>query len=198
MRKHILFFVLFFCIFAQVTNVNAKETDSSKVWGENTQVFNKGFTGQEPVSDNKFQQTLKMMKERSLTKKQKKIKEQITPLSPYEETDYLNTYTKQNIDSLEAENSHTVMIPVKVYNEEGNFINPGYYRLSYRKLSKDEYVIDLSQGANKLISVKAFQTKEDLNQESISFGNAEIIDNSRIRLIYGNIDLNLVGYLYFK
>ena len=43
-----------------------------------------------------------------------------------------------------------------------------------------------------------YQTKQDLEQDSIDFSNAEIIDGNRLRLVYGSIDLNLVGYLYFK
>ena len=90
------------------------------------------------------------------------------------------------------------MIPALVYTEEGQSIAPGYYKLSCRKLAKDEYVLDLAQGTKTLITVKAYQTKQDLEQDSIDFSNAEIIDGNRLRLVYGSIDLNLVGYLYFK
>ena len=90
------------------------------------------------------------------------------------------------------------MIPAGAYSEQGVYIPTGYYKLSCRKLSENEYVLDLSQGNKKFATIPAKQTQQDLEQDTISFCNAEIIDDNRIRLMYGSIDLNLVGYIYFK
>ena len=78
------------------------------------------------------------------------------------------------------------------------YINPGYYKLSCRKIGENTYVLDLSQGSKVVLTVEAKETKQDLEQDTITFCNAEIIDNGRIRLMFGSIDLNLVGYIYFK
>ena len=90
------------------------------------------------------------------------------------------------------------MIPVSAYNDEGKTISPGYYKLSCKKVTTNEYNLELSQGTTKIMSVKAMHTEQDLEQDSIQFCNAEIIDGNRVRLMYGSLDLNLVGYLYFK
>ena len=58
--------------------------------------------------------------------------------------------------------------------------------------------MELSQGTTKILTVEAHQTKLDLEQDTISFCDAKVIDDKRIRLMYGTIDLNLVGYLYIK
>ena len=92
----------------------------------------------------------------------------------------------------------TVTIPMEAYDITGKKIAPGYYKLSCRKLSENIYVLDLSQGPRKVLTVEAKQTQQDLEQDTIQFCNAEIIDGNRIRLMYGSIDLNLVGYLYFN
>lgn len=192
----VLFLILIFSVSLPV--YSQEESSSASSWGENSSVFNSGFEGQNPVTDNSFKKTIEMLKERSLTNKQRKLKQEVVPFSPSADEEYLKKFVNEQVGDDESSASHTVMIPLKAYSDDGNYIQPGYYKLSCRKIAKDLYVLDLSQGTNKIVSVSAKQTKQDLEQETLSFGNAEVIDNNRIRLIYGTVDLNLVGYLYFK
>ncbi len=198
MKKLLSFiFVLNFLICNVV--MAEESTTGTSVFGESTSVFNSGFTGQKTVTDAKLKKTIEQIKQRKLTKKQKKLQEKIKPVSTHSDNEHLKNFLEtQFSDEGEKSHSQTVMIPALVYTEEGQSIAPGYYKLSCRKLAKDEYVLDLAQGTKTLITVKAYQTKQDLEQDSIDFSNAEIIDGNRLRLVYGSIDLNLVGYLYFK
>ena len=194
--KKILQIAIILIIFAnQAFCSYSQENENPSEWGDNTSVFNKGFENQEPVSDNKLNKTIKMLKERSMTKKQKKLQKEVVPLSPSSDMEHLKNFTSEQTDFGQA---LTVMIPMSAYNEEGRKISPGYYKLSCRKTEENKYILDLSQGTKLILSVEANQTQQDLEQDTISFCNAEIIDNNRIRLVYGSIDLNLVGYLYFK
>ena len=163
----------------------------------NSSVFNQGFTNQKQISDSEFKKTIEKIKERSLTKKQKKLREQIKPHSPASDDEHLKKFAQSQNPDDELSQTLTVMIPVKAYSEEGKFIQPGYYKLSCRKISANKYVLDLSQGTKRILTVEAKQTQQDLEQDTIQFCNAQIIQNGRIRLMYGSIDLNLVGYLYY-
>lgn len=197
--KKILSFILILNIFT-CNFVFAEESSSgTSVFGDSTAVFNSGFTGQKTVTDAKLKKTIEEIKQRKLTKKQKKLQDKIKPVSANSDNEHLQNFLETQFSD-EGEKSHfqTVMIPSFVYSEDGQRIAPGYYKLSCRKLSKNEYVLDLAQGTKTLITVKAYQTQQDLNQDSIDFSNVEIIDGNRLRLVYGSIDLNLVGYLYFK
>ena len=111
---------------------------------------------------------------------------------------HLQDFTQNQDPDNELSQTLTVMIPVRAYSEDGIYIAPGYYKLSCQKVAENEYELELSQGTKKVLRVKAQQTEQDLEQETIQFCNAEIIDGERIRLMYGSIDLNLVGYLYFN
>lgn len=192
MRKLLVYFLIFF-INTQLAGYCA---DSS--WGENSDVFNSGFSEQKSVTDTKLKKTIDMLKERNLSNKQKKIRKEVQPLSPSYDSDYLKKFTDTNTPDDDLKNSLTVMIPMQAYGEDGTIVNPGFYKLSCRKISPTRYVLDLSQGNNVILTVEATQTQQDLEQDSISFCNAEILDKGRIRLMYGSIDLNLVGYIYFK
>ena len=179
--------------------VFADENNSSKnEWGENSSVFNTGFENQKPVSDKKMHDVIDKLKERNLSRKQRRIRKEVQPLSPSSDYEHLKEFSESQSPDDALSQTHTVMIPMRAYSEDGVYINPGYYKLSCRRIGEDIYVLDLSQGTKVVLTVNAKQTQQDLNQDTITFCNAEIIDNCRIRLMFGSIDLNLVGYIYFK
>ncbi len=193
--------IIIFLLFIFEFGVYAKEDEVNKpapAWGENSSVFNKGFENQKPVSDSKLKKTIEQLKERNLSRKQRKIQNEVNPLSPSIDMDHLKSFTQSQGPDDDLNQTLTVMIPVRAYSEDGIYISPGYYKLSCHKVAKNEYILELSQGTRKILNVKAQHTAQDLEQETITFCNAEIIDKNRIRLVYGSIDLNLVGYLYFK
>lgn len=194
MNKIINYTICAVILFVLSGNANG-ETDNGA--NNTSKVFNQGFSGQKSISDSKFKKTIEQMKERSLSKKQKKMREQVKPNEPSADNEYLKKFSELQDPNNALSQSLTVMIPVKAYNEDGKYIQPGYYKLSCRKIAENKYVLDLSQGSQRVLTVEANQTKQDLEQDTIQFCNAEIISNGRIRLVFGSIDLNLAGYLYY-
>lgn len=194
-----IFTILFLILIFSVSTTFAEENKDTptKTWSENQDVFNKGFENQEAVSDSKFKKMIEQLKERSLTRKQRKIRNEVKPLSPSIDEDHLKTFAQSQDPEDQLSQTLTVTIPVEAFDQTGKKIAPGYYKLSCRKLSENLYVLDLSQGTQRILTVEAKQTQQDLEQETIQFCKAEVIENNRIRLMYGSIDLNLVGYLYF-
>ena len=190
-------FILILTMFLVYSAASAEKPPVKNDWGENASAFNKGFENQQPVTDTKLHKTIEMIKERSLTKKQKKLQDKITPLGPSFDNEHLKEFTLSQDADNDLNNALTVMIPVQAYSDDGTVIPPGYYKLSCRKAGENSYVLELSQGTKKILEVNANQTTQDLEQDTITFCNAEIIENNRIRLIYGSINLNLVAYLYF-
>lgn len=175
----------------------AEEKSSNSEWGEKSSIFNTGFENQKAVSDKKMHDVIDKLKERALSRKQRKIKNEVKPLSPSSDSEHLKEFAEsQSVDDALSQ-THTVMIPMQAYSEDGIYIQPGYYKLSCRKIGENTYVLDLSQGTKVVMTVEAKQTQQDLEQDTITFCNAEIIDNGRIRLMFGSIDLNLVGYIYY-
>lgn len=197
-NKFIILLIFAIFLISSVRAADDSKSSSSSPWGENSSVFNSGFENQEAVSDTKLKKVMDQLKERSLSRKQRKIQSQVKPLSPSSDEEHFRNFTESQDPENALSQTLTVMIPVRAYSEEGKYITPGYYKLSCHKVSQNEYELELSQGTQKILSVRAHQTEQDLEQDTISFCNAEIIDSERIRLMYGSIDLNLVGYLYIK
>ncbi len=190
MKKNLILFLIF--IYFSSILIAAESP-----WGEGSDVFNKGFEDQKAVSDKKMSDTIKMLKERALSAKQRKIRKEVKPNEPVYDYNHLKNFSDTESQLDELNNSLTVMIPMQAYSENGSKISPGFYKLSCRQISTNKYVLDLSQGTNIVLTVEAEQTQQDLEQDSITFCNAEVLDKGRIRLMYGTIDLNLVGYIYF-
>lgn len=189
-------FLVLIVLFFNILSVRA-EDEKSSAWGDNSSVFDTGFENQEAVSNTKLKKTIDAIKQNALSRKQRKIQNDVKPLSPMSDFEHLNQFANSQDPDNELSQTLTVMIPVSAYSSDGKAISPGYYKLSCRKIDNNDYVLDLSQGNTIFLTVKAEHTTQDLEQETISFCNSEIISNNRIRLMYGSIDLNLVAYLYF-
>lgn len=196
--KKILFFVIFISFLLSPFAFAEEEETAKSLWGENSSVFNSGFENQEPVSDNKLKKAIDVIKQHQLSRKQKQLQKNVNPLSPSIDNEHLKNFTNSQDPDDPLSQTLTIMIPVTAYNDSGKTIPPGYYKLSCKKIAKNEYNLELSQGTTVVLSTKALHTEQDLEQDSIQFCDAKIIDGNRIRLMYGSIDLNLVGYLYFK
>ncbi|MCD7878363.1 MAG: hypothetical protein LUG16_00335 [Candidatus Gastranaerophilales bacterium] len=197
MGKIIIYSLLIFICAASCCYAK-DSSESSSVWGSDTSVFSTGFEDQEPVSDSKVKKTIEAIKQQQMSRQQRKIQRDVNPLSPLADEEHLKEFVRSQSPDDDLSQTLTVMIPVAAYKDDGTTIPPGYYKLSCRKTEQGEYMLDLSQGTQRILSVNAKQTQQDLEQDTISFCNAEIIDDYRIRLMYGSMDLNLAGYLYFK
>ncbi len=188
-------FIFLFLIFLLPT---AFGDDSSDAFGNGQKVMQEGFSGQKAVTDGKFHKTIEMLKERQLSAKQKRERNRVVPLSPAASEEHFKEFSHIS-DGKDISHTLTVMIPVAAYTEFGQLIQPGYYKLSCKRMSDNKYVLQLTQDSDTVYTILAENTPEDLNQETINFCNAELSEDEKsIRLIYGNLGLNLIGYVYIK
>lgn len=179
--------------------VFADELDSaSSGWDSvNTGKIENALYQQKPVTDQQFEKTLTELKERKkrkgfwARKEGKPLNESMIPPA-----DSQNSEIQSVLDMIN--HSPTIMIPTTVIDDEGSTVPSGFYKLSTKKLDNQQYLLLLTQGTKLVAKVEARQTEEDLAQNEINFGRAIIVSDSKIKLIYGNLDLNLEGYLYVK
>ncbi len=192
------FIWVIFIIFFASSSVFADDVNYSDAFQVGQQSSEKAFDGQKAITDGKFKKTIEMLKERQLSAKQRRERNRVIPLSPAASEEHLREFSHIS-DGDDISHTLTVMIPVSAYTDYGQLVPPGFYKLSCKKLSNNEYVLQLTQDSTTVYTVKAKNTHDDLNQETINFCNAELIEDGKtIKLIYGNLGLNLVGYIYIK
>ena len=89
------------------------------------------------------------------------------------------------------------MFPADLTSYEGDYIPAGYYRLNYLEKDKEHFIV-LTQGRKICARLKMTQTKDDFKSDSIQFAELRPNDDETMKLIYGNLDLNLYKDLYIK
>lgn len=78
---------------------------------------------------------------------------------------------------------------------EGEYIPAGYYKLNYVEKNKNPYIL-ITQGRNVYANLAMKKTPEDFKTDSIQFAEIRPYNDEMMKLIYGNLDLNLEKNLY--
>lgn len=196
------FLLLLFALATTFTIAYSDELDDTiNLWNATKEVDN-AYYNQKPVTDKQFDELVDKLKKPKkkwwqIFKKDMDIK----PLSPVPESSEVSQFSQFNeLQTVyqKIQHSPTIMISAPVETDEGVILAPGFYKLSAAKNKDGTYNLNLSQGAILCASLKAHQTNQDYNQTELNFGSANWINERCIKLIYGNIDLNLEAYLNLK
>ena len=143
-------------------------------------------TNQQSITDEEFE---KVMKKYEKKKKPKKYE--------FEANESRDSLNDMSILNDIANHSPILLFPADFTSYEGDYIPAGYYKLNYMESDKNHYIV-LTQGRKVCAKLIMNQTKDDFKSESIQFAEIRPNDNETMKLIYGNLDLNLYKDLYIK
>lgn len=141
-------------------------------------------------SEKEYQNAIQQYKNGFRKPKKQKAKNKTTPTSSYGSESY-----KSESAELKSIINHkcNVMIPVNATSSDGNEISPGYYDMSVKTKSDGSKIFVLSQSGKVIASTPA-KDGSDYESETINYCTAVGYD-TYIKLVYGNIDLSLQGFL---
>lgn len=147
--------------------------------------------GQKPVTDEEF--------DKALTKKKikknfwgKEIKNKNIPKGEEyrqsNETDFITEVSKE---------LPVLLIPVELIIDENTVLPVGHYQIM---ADKTDGIIKIKfyQSGNLMGEVKAVETDNDFNQETVNFANWLECGADKIRVIYGSLDFNAYADIYIK
>ena len=178
--------ILFAGLFINSNFATAEDAESGSSWDKMLD-FNRSWkTNHKAVSDEEFE---KVMKKYEKKKKPKKYE-----FEANESRDSLNDMSILNEIS---NHTPTLLFPADLTSYEGDYIPAGYYRLNYLEKDKEHFIV-LTQGRKICARLKMTQTKDDFKSDSIQFAELRPNDDETMKLIYGNLDLNLYKNLYIK
>lgn len=188
MKRSLIYLFILFAIFFVNQNIALADESSSgnDAWNDMLDFDRSWKTNHKSVSDEEFE---KVMQKYEKKKKPKKYE-----FEAKEERDSLNDMSILNDI---ANHSPTLLFPADVTSYEGEYIPAGYYRLNYVEKNKEHFIV-LTQGRQICAHLKMTPTKDDFKAESIQFAEIRPNDNETMKLIYGNLDLNLYKDLYIK
>lgn len=168
-----------------INNIVAYPQDqSSSGWDDMLEFDRSWQTNHEAVTDADFEKVMQRFEKK---KKPKKYE-----FEPNSTKDSLNDMSILNDIS---NHSPIILFPVNSRSYEGQYIPAGHYKLNYLKKNNKHYIV-VSQGRKIYTKLEMSPTKENFNSETIQFAEIKPINNEMVKLIYGNLDLNLEKTLY--
>lgn len=197
--KKILLIVITFVLLCPI--VSADELDDAMDMWSADKSNDTTFTGQKMITDEQFDKTVDKIKQKERDNKRKKWWQrkapEINPLCPVPETQ--NMFQSTELDNVKTtiNLTPTIMIPTTVETSVGEIIEPGFYIMSYSKEGGTNY-LNLSQTPRITYKIPAQNAQEEDNSNDLNYGKAINLDNGYIKLIYGNVDVNIEAYLHVK
>lgn len=185
MRKFLIVFCVIFscCLLCPVQNSYGEDSDGTS-WNDLMKFDQSWRDNHKPVTDEEFE---KVMQKYEKKKKPKKYE--------FEADETRDSLNDMSILKDIANHSPTILFPANLRSYEGEYIPAGYYKLNYVEKDKKHYLI-ISQGRNIFAKLKMKQTSENFGLDSIQFAEIRPYNDEMMKLIYGNLDLNLEKTLY--
>ena len=191
--KRFVFLILLAFLCQSAFGVGQALADDVDFWDDAMKVDQEAKSQQKAVTDEEFEKVLKLFKK----KKKDPKKPKGNPIGPQVPED--QTQPDANAFKQTYESYPTVMIPVTLVTDTGIEIQPGYYRiLSVKNEDKKEYFLNFYQGSSIIAKIKAYETDNDHNQESLNYTKVMPVNEDVMSIIYGDIDCNLESHLQIK
>ena len=169
--------------------------DDADFWDEPMKIDAKAKNQQQSVTNQEFDKVINFLK-RNKKKKDDKKRPKGNPVwennAPEESQQSIS-----NVLNTEKQDYPTVMVPVTLITPIGTEIPPGFYRMLSAK-NPSGYYINFYQGNSLIAKIKATETGNDYNQQSLNYAKLIPVNDEYMRIIYGDIDCNIETALKIK
>mgnify|MGYP007101843443 CR=1 FL=1 len=156
------------------------------------------WDGQKSITNKQFEETMDALQARQKRKEEKKREKAIrkvkgsslTPELDAHKDDLVNEQPDETLDEFQLLN-----MPVNFVNN-GDLVDCGYYQVLGEK--KDDGVYLLFYQAHTLkAKIKARETNDDFDEDTIKFVKAIPCNDHQIKIIFGSVDFNAYAYVNF-
>jgi len=187
--KKILIIISAFCILTLPCFADDGDGGGVEDTMKYTNSVENAFLGQEKITDEQFQKTLKEVKAKQ-QKKKRKNKQQLKGKNFNEETSggYIGETADKNI---------LLMLPICLVNEDGTDIPIGHYKVVGKKVN-DQIFLEFQQSGSTVGKIKATETNNDFDEAGINFIKVLPYNEKRVRIIFGSLDFNAYAYVKIK
>ena len=167
-------------------NAFCDETTGDSSWNEMIKFDREWRTNHTPVPDEEFEKVMQRFEKK---KKPKKYE--------FEADEARDSLNDMSILNEIANHSPTILFPADLRSYEGDVIPAGHYTLHYVEKDKKPYLV-VTQGRKVYANLEMSKTNENFESESIQFAEIRPYNDEMMKLIYGNLDLNLEKTLYIN
>lgn len=182
-------------IFISITALSAI-ADDADFWDEPMKVDAEAKNQQKSVTNQEFEKVLNFL-QRNKKKKEDKKKPKGNPVWQNNAPEEEQQQSISNMLNTAKQDYPTVMVPVTLITPLGEEIPPGFYRLLSAK-NNSGYFLNFYQGNSLIAKIKATETGNDHNQDSLNYAKLMPENDEYMNIIYGDIDCNIETRLRIK
>lgn len=189
MLKKICLIALSVIMFASVTYADD--------WSDFNSVDN-AWDGQKTITNKQFEETMNALQAKSKKKEAKRREKAIRkvkgssliPQMDAHNDDMINEQPDETLDETQIIN-----IPVD-FVVNGKLVERGYYKVEGEKKADGVY-INFYQAHTLKAQIKAKETNDDFDEETIRFTKLLPCNDHQMKLIFGSVDFNAFVYITF-
>ena len=166
-------------------------------WSDFSSVDN-AWDGQKTITNKQFEETMDALQAKAKRKEAKK-KEKV--LKKFKGSSLIPEMDAHNEDMINEQPDETVAqfqlinIPVD-FIANNQVVERGYYKVEGEKKSDGVY-INLYQAHELKAKLKARETNDDFNEETITFAKVLPCNDHQMKIIFGSVDFNAFVYITF-
>lgn len=160
------------------------------------------WDGQKTITDKEFEQAINTLTEKQKKKDEKAKKRKIKKVSGggtslHKGLEPMSEISAQDALKEKGEfDGQLLNIPVNVV-IDGNILDSGFYNVFGEKDKYGDIYLSFYQAHYFKGKIKAYQTKNDFEDESLDFVKIEPYDNEYVRIMFGSLDFNAYAYLRY-
>ena len=156
------------------------------------------WDGQKSITNKQFEETMDALQARQKKKENKqrekairKVKgSSLTPETDAHNDNMINEQPDETLDEFQLLN-----VPVN-FISNGEKIDCGYYQVIGEKKSDGVYLL-LYQAHDLKAKIKAKETNDDFNEETIKFVKILPCNDHQMKIIFGSVDFNAYSYITY-
>ncbi len=194
MKRAVLIILFLFIAFPMSVSAEDYSADNAAI--------EHAWDGQKPITDKEFEEAINVLTEKQKKKDEKAKKKKIKKISGGGTSLHKGLEPMGEISEQEALKEKTkdegqlLNIPVNVI-IDGNILDKGYYNVFGEKDEHGNIYLSFYQAHFFKGKVKAYQTKNDFDSETLDFVQMTPYNDDYIKVMYGSLDFNAYTYLRY-
>ena len=163
--------------------------------------IDRAWDGQKSITNKEFEQAIDTLEGKKKQKEEKQRKKKIKKISGGGESLHPDLDPNSEIKALtplkENEDGELLNIPVHMI-IDGNSLEKGFYKVIGEKDKENNIYLSFYQSQFLKAKVKANETQDDFNQETIDFVELIPYNDNYIKIIFGSLDFNAYVFIKYK
>ena len=160
---------------------------------------NQSWDGQKSITNKEFEEAINVIEGKKKKKEEKKKRKKIKKISGggtslHSELNPNGEIVKQDALKQRNEEDLIINIPVKLQMYDGEILDKGFYKVTAKK-EKNELYLLFYQSQFYMGRVKAKETLNDYEQETLDFVNLIPYNEDYVKIIFGSMDLNAYSFV---